>query len=81
MPEPMLASISAELGAGIARSTVALQVMGTTEYRDDLVDADYRQLLGRPADIGALATARGLSDEQLVAILAASDEYFNRVGP
>lgn len=76
-----LASINAELGAGIARSTIAAQVMGTTEYRNDLVDADYRQFLGRPADTGALNTARGLSDEQLVAILAASDEYFNRIGP
>ena len=76
-----LASISAELSAGIARSTVALQVMGTNEYRGDVVDADYRQLLGRPADVSALVTARGLSDEQLVAILAASDEYFNRIGP
>lgn len=76
-----LASINAELGAGIARSTIAAQVMGTAEYRNDFVDADYRQFLGRAADTSALVTARGLSDEQLVAILVASDEYFNRVGP
>jgi trimeric autotransporter adhesin len=76
-----LASISAELSAGIARSTIAAQVMSTTEYRDDLVEADYTQFLGRSADASAVVVARGLSDEQLVAILVASDEYFNRIGP
>lgn len=81
-----LAAIDNELAAGATRTTVAEQMLVTTEYRQDVVQAYFQQYLGRPADATALGTGTtglnaGVRDEQLAAAIVASDEYFNHLGP
>jgi hypothetical protein len=70
-----------ELAAGATRVTVALQLLGTNEYRARLVQSDYQTYLGRSADSAGLnflvnALASGATDELVVATLVASAEYY-----
>ncbi|HVX63016.1 MAG TPA: DUF4214 domain-containing protein, partial [Pirellulales bacterium] len=74
---------SAQLAGGVSRTTVALQVLSTTEYRQDVVQAAYQQFLGRAADPGGLSywvgqLQAGATDQQLNAGLAGSEEYYDR---
>jgi hypothetical protein len=69
-----------ELAQGKSRTTVAGQVVGSTEGLQDLVSGYYQQFLGRAGDAGgvnawASAIQTGLTDEQVAAQFLASDEY------
>lgn len=71
------------LAAGVSRTQVAVQILATTEYRQDVVQTAYQQLLGRAADPSGLAYWTnalnvGATDQQLNAALAGSDEYYAR---
>jgi len=70
------------LGAGATRSDVALSTLNGLEYRRDFVSDAYLQFLRRTADPTGLnfyanAMQQGLTDQQVVAALLSSDEYFN----
>jgi sugar lactone lactonase YvrE len=70
------------LNAGLLnRAQVAGALLGGTEYLSDLVGGFYKRLLGRSASPGDTsgwvnAIQHGLRDEQVIAALASSNEYF-----
>lgn len=70
-----------------SRNTVAAEFLGTLAYDQDLVSGYYLQFLRRPADSTGLALfATGLNggtltDEQVIATMIGSDEYFNLAQP
>lgn len=69
------------LAHDMTREQIAAVVFGTVESRDDLVAQTYLDLLDRPVDAGAQAywaakLADGETDQQVLAGLIASDEYF-----
>jgi uncharacterized protein (TIGR03118 family) len=73
-----------QLAGGTSRSQVASEVFAGMEFQQNLVKADYQQLLNRPADPAGLAAAvaalqQGVTDQQLAAAIAGSDEFFARV--
>jgi hypothetical protein len=76
------AAFGAQLAQGISRQQVAQEVLGSVEYRGDLVSRLYRQFLGRPPDAGSQALVDGLGqgmrDEDVIATLVGSDEFFNK---
>ncbi|HVX12969.1 MAG TPA: GDSL-type esterase/lipase family protein [Pirellulales bacterium] len=64
---------------------IPMSAVGNPAYAINLVQADYQQYLGRNADPSALnfwvtALHAGFRDEQLVAALVASDEFYLRAG-
>src|SRR5689334_10069506 len=67
----------------LSREQVALQILESFEYDSDLVNTYYLQFLQRPADSTGLnffANALNggtLTDEQVIASLIGTDEYFN----
>ena len=67
----------------MSREQVAALILGTLEYDSDLVKSYYLQFLRRPADSTGLnffANALNggtLTDEQVIASLIGTDEYFN----
>jgi hypothetical protein len=68
---------SAELNASVSRYTVALQILGSPEYQQDVVESDFTTFLHRLADPGGLnyfATllANGTSNQTVVADIIAS---------
>jgi hypothetical protein len=72
------------LGFNVSRQQVAAIVLGSYEYKADLVNGYYSQFLRRGPDGGGLnffATkmTQGLTDETVIALLVGSDEYFNNV--
>src|SRR5262249_43199605 len=74
------------LATGVTRTQVAALVLGSTEYKTDLVSSFYTSLLRRPADgvgLNALVAQllAGVSDAQVVAELVSSDEYFGSTVP
>jgi len=75
-----LAHWTAQLEAGVHRSTVAAAFYGSLESRRDRVTATYRAVLGRGPDPAGLAhwadELRRVDDVALAAHLAASDEFF-----
>ena len=78
-----IGSFTAELNGGATRTTVALQMLGTNEYRTRLVQQDYQTYLGRPADANGLsflvnALANGATDEFVIATLVSSAEYYSK---
>lgn len=77
--------LTQQVDQGLPRANVPAQVVQSPEYRDDVVQAAFRQYLGRNADPEALAVwtsalAAGVRDEQLMAALVASNEFYQRVG-
>jgi autotransporter-associated beta strand protein len=81
-----LASWTAALDQGLLnRTQFVFGLESSTEYRSDVVDALYVHYLHRHADPGGLAAfvnamAHGMTDEQVAAFLAGSDEYFSNRG-
>jgi Subtilase family/Domain of unknown function (DUF4214) len=62
-------------------TTIAGQILYSAEGRSHLVAGYYQTYLGRAADAGGLAywtqaILNGASDEQIVAVLVSSDEFF-----
>ncbi len=71
------------LERGEPRTSVAADVVRSTEGRERRVQGYYRDLLYRPADPGGLtlwvnALASGVRDEHIVASFAGSEEYWTR---
>ncbi len=76
-----LSSYSTLLGGGTPRTTVALSVLTSDEYRNRLMTSFYATFLHRTPSAPELsfwlpAFAANLSDEQIEAQLVASPEYF-----
>jgi exo-beta-1,3-glucanase (GH17 family) len=68
------------LAAGVSRTTVALGIESSPEYRQDVVSQIYLRYLGRPADATAFATWVSLLNgggtiEQVEAGVVGSPEY------
>jgi uncharacterized repeat protein (TIGR01451 family) len=81
-----LTNWSALLAAGTSRSSEALLILTSPEAYGVLTESDYRLYLHRDVDPGSLvawvqALSTGLRDEDLVAGLVASDEFFARTIP
>jgi hypothetical protein len=77
------AAFSQALAAGITRTQVATVVFGSSEYKADLVQGYYQQFLHRTAAAAELnpwvsALLEGARDEQVIAGILSSDEYFAR---
>jgi Domain of unknown function (DUF4214) len=70
-----------------SRDTVALEILGLAEYDKDLVASYYLQYLRRAADPTGLADFANAinggtqTDEQVIATMIGSDEYFNLAQP
>jgi hypothetical protein len=69
------------LAAGVNRSQVALAVLTSLEFRENLVQGYYQSFLHRAADPGGLGAfvgdlERGDRDELVIAAIVGSDEYF-----
>jgi hypothetical protein len=82
-----IATFVGMLNAGTAsRTDVAMDILTSVEYRGDLIASWYQELLNRPVDPQGLALnqslfASGATDEQLIAGLMGSAEYYaNRGG-
>lgn len=76
-----LSSYSTLLGGGTPRTTVALSVLTSTEYRNRLMTSFYATFLHRTPSTAELsfwlpAFAANLTDEQIEAQIVASPEYF-----
>jgi hypothetical protein len=74
------------LNAGVPPAQVAAAIFNSDEFRQDLVQAFYERLLHRPAETAGLqgwtaALRAGSRDEQVIAAIAGSAEYFVRLGP
>ncbi len=76
-----LSFFGTQLSLGATRTDVALEILSSAEYRDDLVSALYERLLRRAP--GAVDLSYGLAllggggtDEDLEAALLGSDEYY-----
>jgi hypothetical protein len=69
-------------GGGGGTSQVAAVVLGSTEYRQNLVEGYYSRYLHRPADAGGLngfvaALNQGARDQDVIAAILSSLEYAN----
>jgi Domain of unknown function (DUF4214) len=74
------------LESGRSRGEVALAILGSAEYRAMLVERySWSYLLRRPTAVeiaGFLALfAKGTTDEQIIAIIVGSEEYFVNLAP
>ena len=74
------------LGSGVPRAAIASSVLGSTEYRSLVVRGLYLHYLRRAATSGELATwtafmQSGGTDEQVIAAILSSPEYFARFNP
>jgi uncharacterized delta-60 repeat protein len=73
------------LAHGTTFGQVAFAILGSPEYRQDLVTEAYGWFLRRQPDSGGLnafmsALAQGTRDEQLFALIVGSKEYSQRIG-
>ena len=73
-----------QLTGGATRTDVALDVLTSLEARQDLVGSLYGRFLHRSADAAGLLTfavllGNGGTDEDVIASLAGSSEYFGKV--
>jgi PKD repeat protein len=81
-----ITSYSSQLDSGsLTRSQLTLQLVNTQEYRTDVVNTDYANILQRPADAVGLSTwvnflAQGGTELQLQAQLLGSGEFFSNQG-
>jgi hypothetical protein len=71
----------AQLQNGVSRTTVALELLTSTEYRTNLVSGYYSTFLGRTGSSGEVggwvnALANGVKDEQVIDAFVGSVEYF-----
>jgi hypothetical protein len=69
------------LAGGMSRSQAALLVLSSTEYQNDLVQADFQSALGRQTEAVGLAgfvgeLQRGGNDQLILAQILGSDEAF-----
>jgi hypothetical protein len=76
----------AALGSGASRTVIASSVLGSSEYRTLLIRGFYLRYLRRAATSSDLATwtafmHNGGSDEQVIAAIVSSAEYFSRFNP
>jgi hypothetical protein len=72
------------VGSSVPRSVVAAMVLGSPEADANEVQDLYHQYLHRAADAGGFVAAlsalqQGMTNEQLLALIAASEEYFSRL--
>ncbi|HWB07898.1 MAG TPA: DUF4214 domain-containing protein [Pirellulales bacterium] len=73
-------------GAGVSDAQIAQIILSSPEARSFLIESAYESYLGRPVDAGGLSyweavLASGqISDEQFVASIIASPEYYARNG-
>jgi hypothetical protein len=72
----------AQLQNGVSRTTVALELLTSTEYRTNLVSGYYTTFLGRTGSSGEVggwvnALANGVKDEQVIDAFVGSVEYFH----
>jgi hypothetical protein len=82
----VLAARSAQLAAGTSRFAEAMQILTSAEAVADRVEATYRLYMVRDVDTMGLADGMhallsGMRDENFLANLMASDEYFARTVP
>ncbi len=78
------AAWGAQLDAGTPRTTVAAAILASTEAENDLINAVYVKYLHRAPDPSGMAfwltqLQQGLRDEDFVAGVVGSPEYFSRV--
>ncbi|HEV3084681.1 MAG TPA: DUF4214 domain-containing protein, partial [Gemmataceae bacterium] len=71
------------LATGTTTGQVAAAMLNSTEYRQDLVSGFYLHYLERTADKPGLDSlvnmlSLGARDEQVIAIMVGSDEFFNK---
>jgi hypothetical protein len=80
-----LAAWVAALEGTTTRFQVAQTLLSDVEYRTDLVQGWYQRFLGRGATMSEVNAwlsffGSGATDEQIIADITGSDEYFNRAG-
>ena len=80
-----LSAVQQALAGGESHAGAARWLMSSAEYRADLVKGWYQSFLGRAADAKGLATFVGMldhgsSDEQVMAELLASREFYSHAG-
>jgi hypothetical protein len=81
-PDPSgQANFLAQLQAGVSRTTVALELLTSAEYRTDLIQADFAKYLARAAssaDVASFLSAlqNGATDEAVVATIVSSPEFY-----
>jgi hypothetical protein len=78
-----LAFWQVQLGAGMSRTAVANALLLSPERDQDVVASDYQVFLHRPVDPAGSAfwaheLSTGLTDEEVIASVVGSDEYFAR---
>jgi photosystem II stability/assembly factor-like uncharacterized protein len=76
-PQPFLT----QLQNGVSRVTVALEILQSTEYRQDLVNGYFTKFLNRSGTQAQTAPfvtqlSQGVSDEKVIAEIVASPEYY-----
>lgn len=85
-PGPDLPTFLALLGSA-TREQVSNLILASSEYHKDLLDGYYERFLGRPVDTpGVAAFLPGmnngtLTDEDVIAIILASPEYYQHAQP
>jgi hypothetical protein len=75
------AFFAAQIQAGASRTTVALELLTSAEYRTDLVASYYSTFLGRSGStneikLWANSLTSGLRDENVISNFVSSQEYF-----
>jgi hypothetical protein len=75
-----LSYFGAQLAAGVSRSVVASEVLTSTEARENFVESQYLNLLGRASDAAGMAgwvsdLQSGATDNQIIAGFLVSTEY------
>ena len=79
-----LSTWSSALSSGTSRTAVAYDIDTSTESRTDTVQFLYQYFLNRPADQAGLsgwvaALSTGTTDEQVIAGIVGSPEFYNDV--
>lgn len=74
------------LTAGVSRSQIAGVILNSDECRQLMIGGLYQQLLGHSTSSGSIGfwlnyLRQGGRDEQVLAALAGSEEYFNKTAP
>ena len=74
-----------QLELGTTANEIATELLGTAEYRADLVSGFIQRFLGRPASSSDISffsgeLGSGATDEDVIAQILGSAEYFSHVG-